>query len=144
MQYVMKNIDLKNPFEKSYKNIALGNEKFIEKIKNKIAKLGSSREISYIKDENLLPKEHVINAVSDQFDIEQNVIFKKSKGNIYRKLTLYLLKKYTPLSLKEIGGLFNMDYSAVSQAVKRFEEEMRKDKVIQEMVEKVTKELGRE
>jgi len=144
MQYIMDNADLKNPLEESYKNIALGNEKFIEEIKEKIAKLSSNREISHIKDENLLPKERVIDTVSTQFNVEESIIFKKSKGNIYRKLTLYLLKKYTPLSLKEIGELFNMDYSAVSQTAKRFEKEMRKDKIIQGMVEKTTKELERE
>ena len=144
MQYVMENANLKNPLEESYKNIALGSEKFIEKIKEKISKLSSNREISHIKDGNLLSKECVIDAVSTQLGIDESIIFKKSKGNIYRKLALYLLKKYTPLSLKEIGELFSMDYSAVSQAVKRFEKEMRKDKIIQEMVEKTTKELKRE
>ena len=143
MQYVMRNTNLKNPLEKSYKNIALGSEKFIEEIKEKISKLSSNREINHIKDENLLSKECVIDAVSTQLGIDEGIIFKKSKGNIYRKLALYLLKKYTPLSLKEIGELFSMDYSAVSQAVKRFEKEIRKDRMTQEMVEKTTKELER-
>ncbi len=144
MQHVMRNINLKNPLEKSYKNIALGSEKFIEEIKEKIANLSSNREINYIKDENLLSKECVIDAISTQLGIDKSIIFKKSRGNIYRKLALYFLKKYTPLSLKEIGELFSMDYSAVSQAVKRFEKEIRKDRMTQEMVEKTTKELERE
>ena len=144
MQHVMRNINLKNPLEKSYKNIALGSEKFIEEIKEKIFKLSSNREINYIKDENLLSKECVIDAISTQLGIDKSIIFKKSRGNIYRKLALYFLKKYTPLSLKEIGELFSMDYSAVSQAVKRFEKEIRKDRMTQEMVEKTTKELERE
>ncbi len=144
MQYVMENADLKNPLEKSYKNIALGNEKFIEEIKEKIAKLSSSREISHIKDENSLSKEHIINAISTRFGIEENTIFKKVKGNIYRKLALYLFKRYTSLTLKEIGELFNMDYSAVSQTVKRFEKEMKKDRIALEMAEKIMKELERE
>ena len=141
MQYVMENADLKNPLEKSYKNIALGNEKFIEKIKEKIAEFSSNREISHIKDESLLSKERVIDAISTRFGVEENTIFKKVRGNIYRKLALYLFKKYTSLSLKKIGELFNMDYSAVSQTVKRFEKEMEKDKLVLEMVEKITKEL---
>ena len=32
------------------------------------------------------------------------------------------------MSLKEIGKLFNMDYTAVSQAVKRFEDKTKRDK----------------
>ena len=144
MQYVMENADLKNPLKKSYKNIALGNEKFIEEIKEKIAKLNSSREISHIKDENSLSKEHIIDAISTRFGIEENTIFKKVRGNIYRKLALYLFKRYTSLTLKDIGELFNMDYSAVSQTVKRFEKEMKKDRIALEMAEKIMKELERE
>ncbi len=143
-QFVMQNADLKNPLEKSYKNIALGSEKFMEKIEEKIAKLSSNRDISHIKDESLLPKEHIINAVSTQFGIEENTIFKKFRGNIYRKLALYLFKRYTSFSLKEIGELFDMDYPAASQMVKRFEKEMKKNRIILGMVEKTIKEMERE
>ena len=34
------------------------------------------------------------------------------------------------MSLREIGKLFGMDYAAVSQSVKRFEEKTKKDKRI--------------
>lgn len=52
----------------------------------------------------------------------------KRKGNIYRQMALYLIKKYSTLSLKTIGKLFDMDYSTVSQACKKFEKRMQKDK----------------
>jgi predicted DNA-binding protein YlxM (UPF0122 family) len=61
--------------------------------------------------------------------VEKDAIFEKRRGNIYRKLTLYFLKKYSALSLKQIGELFNMDYVAISQAAKRFENEMKKNKI---------------
>ena len=37
-------------------------------------------------------------------------------------LGIYLIKNFTSLSLAETGRLFKMDYSAVSQAAKRFEQ----------------------
>jgi len=37
-------------------------------------------------------------------------------------LALNLIKRFTSLSLSEIGKLFKMDYSAVFQAAKRFEQ----------------------
>jgi len=46
--------------------------------------------------------------------VEKDIIFEKRGGNIYRKLDLYFLKKYSALSLKQIGKLFDMDYVAVS------------------------------
>jgi chromosomal replication initiation ATPase DnaA len=50
------------------------------------------------------------------------MIFYKKRGNFYRSLAIYLIKRFTPLSLSKIGELFEMDYSAVSQAAKRFEQ----------------------
>ena len=143
-QYVMQNNKVKNPLEKSYKNIALGSEKFIKKVKERISSLGQHREVSRIKDANLLSKGRIIDIISDQFNVKKDVIFEKRRGNIYKKLTLYFLKKYTAMSLKGIGELFNMDYVAVSYAVKRFENEMTKNRIVLKMVEKVKKELKEE
>ncbi len=143
-QYIMQKTDIKNPLKNSYKNIALGSEKFIEKIKEKISKQKDNREISRIKYEKLLSKEQIIDIISSQVNVKKDAIFEKKKGNIYRKLTLYCLKKYSAMPLKDIGEMFNMDYAAVSQAVKRFESEIKKDKMAWEMVEKVIKGLERE
>lgn len=41
---------------------------------------------------------------------------------------LYLLKNYSALSLNQIGELFNMDYAAVSQVVRRFGNKTKKNK----------------
>jgi len=140
-QFVVENTDLENPFEKSYKNIALGSDKFIEGIKNKIESLGQNREISRIKDINLSSNEHIIDIISKRFNIEKDTVFEKRKNNIYRKLALYFLKKYSSLSLKRIGELFDMDYVAVSQAAKRFENEMKKNSIALKMVKEVKEAL---
>jgi chromosomal replication initiation ATPase DnaA len=50
----------------------------------------------------------------------------------------------TPLSLSEIGELFKMDYSAVSQAAKRFEQKCEVNQEIKEVMQKVVTALGEE
>ena len=79
--------------------------------------------------------------VSNTFWIFSEGILVKRKGNIYRALALYIIKNYTSLSLKEIGKIFSMDYKAVSQVVRRFEEKISKDKKISDKVDKITKRL---
>ncbi len=125
--FVINNISMDNPMEESYKGIALGNETFIEKIKEKIKYFGKKREIVETKIAETLTVEEIVNTIMDKFSIEEEEIFRKSKGNIYRQMALYLIKKYSTLSLKEIGEYFHMDYSAVSQTCKRFEEKMKRD-----------------
>ncbi len=136
-QFVIQNINLKNPIDKSYKNIALGNDRFIERIKDKIKLLDKNREISHIKDIDSLSEDRIINVIAEQFNVEKNTIFEKKKGNIYKKLALYFIKNYSTLSLKEIGKLFDMDYAAVSQAVKRFDMEIKKNKIALAMKKKI-------
>jgi chromosomal replication initiation ATPase DnaA len=50
---------------------------------------------------------------------------------------IYLIKYFTALSLAEIGQLFEMDYSAVSQAAKRFEQESKTNHKIGEIKQKM-------
>ena len=52
-------------------------------------------------------------------------------------LAIYLIKRFTPLSLSEIGELFKMDYSAVSQAAKRFEQKSEVNHEIKEVMQRV-------
>ena len=70
-------------------------------------------------------------------DIERSMIFDKKRGNLNRSLAICLIKRFTPLSLIKIGELFKMDYSAVSQAAKRFEQKSEVNNEIKENMQKV-------
>jgi chromosomal replication initiation ATPase DnaA len=61
-----------------------------------------------------------------EFSVTREEIFRKKRGNFFRDMTLFLLKKFTSMRLKEIGELFDMDYAAVSQACKRYQEKTKK------------------
>lgn len=143
-QFVMENADLNNPLEKSYRSIALGNDSFIEKIKEKIKSIDENRKIKETKLLSILNQDEVIKNISLCFGIEKDEIFKKRKGNIYRQLTIYLIKRYTALSLKEIGEIFDIDYASVSMAARRFREKTDSDKDISEMLKKITGKMEEE
>jgi len=129
-RFVLENINMTNPLEDAYKGIALGSETFIEGIKDKIKSIGKEREMAATRITGAHTAEEIIHEIMHKYEIKSDVIFRKQKGNMYRQLALYLLKKYTTLSLKEIGDFFKMDYAAVSQACKRFEEKTRIDKSV--------------
>jgi len=50
---------------------------------------------------------------------------------------IYLINHFTSLSLAEIGQLFEMDYSAVSQAAKRFEQKSKDNRKIGKIKQKM-------
>jgi len=60
--------------------------------------------------------------------IPQDEIWSRRRGNIYRKLLVHGLRKYTQKSLREIGLIMKMDYAAVSAMSRRFAEEVEMEK----------------
>ena len=136
-RYLLENLTMDFPIKDIYRGIALGKESFIEKIESKIKSVGEKREIQTTKYQNSYSPEDIIQKVSQAFNLTRGEVLKKQRGNLYRQVTLYLVKRYSFLSLKEIGKTFNMDYTAVSQATRRFEDKIRKDNKIRIMVNSV-------
>jgi len=83
----------------------------------------------------------MIALICKTFQMNSEELLVKRRGNFYRILALYLIKKYTALSLKEIGEIFSMDYTAVSQAARRFEERISEDKSLKKKVVQILKNL---
>jgi len=138
-RYLLENLTMDFPVKDIYRGIALGKESFIERIESKIKAVGEKREIQTTKYQDSYSPEEIIQKVSQAFNLTKGEVLKKQRGNLYRQITLYLVKRYSSLSLKEIGKIFNMDYTAVSQAVKRFENKIRKDNKIRIKVNSVLK-----
>ncbi len=141
LQYLQNNLKLKYPKEEIRYSIALGSETFLKKIEQHISSYGKDREIQATNSILHETPENMIALVSNTFQISLEDILAKRRGNNYRILALYLIKNYTSLSLKEIGKIFSMDYTAVSQAARRFEDRMSKDKSLKKKVEHVLKNL---
>jgi putative transposase len=65
-----------------------------------------------------------MSAIERKYQIDKEAILQKKKGNVYRKLSMYLIKKHTDLKLERIGDIYSMDYTAVSQSCSRFQREI--------------------
>jgi chromosomal replication initiation ATPase DnaA len=125
------------PLKDIYRGIALGKESFIKKIESKIKSIGEKREIQTTKYGYSYSPEEIILKVSQAFNLTKGEVLKKQRGNLYRQITLYLVKRYSSLSLKEIGKIFDMDYTAVSQATRRLEDKIKKDNKIRTKLDSV-------
>ena len=136
-EYVSENQDMKNPLKSSYRHIALGSATFIERVKEKMEHLGRRREIPSTRFLSKYDVDTIITKMTQALHIERKMIFDKKRGNLNRSLAIYLIKRFTPLSLSEIGELFKMDYSAVSQAAKRFEQKSEVNHEIEKVMQKV-------
>jgi chromosomal replication initiation ATPase DnaA len=128
---------MKDPLQQSYRNIALGSEVFIARIKEKIEDLGRRREIPSTRSISKYDVDTIITKMTQVLNIERRMIFYRRRGNLHRSLAIFLIKHFTSLSLAEMGQLFKMDYSSVSKAAKRFEQKSKDNHKIGDIKQKM-------
>jgi len=136
-EYVSEYQDIKTPIRESYHRIALGSATFIEKIKEKIEYQGLRREIPSTRYLSKYDVNTIILKITQVLYIERKIIFDKKRGNLNRSLAIYRIKRFTSLSLSEIGKIFKMDYSAVPQAAKRLEQKCEVNHEIEKVIQRV-------
>ena len=139
--YVKENIGMKDPLSESYRGIALGTGRYIDEIINRIKKIGRKREIIATRPSGKKDADEIIGLMQKRYGVSRNDIVDKKRGNVYRKISMYLIKRHTDLRLSEIGRIYGMDYAALSQSCKRFGEELKKDKKIRGMIQDLENEI---
>ena len=84
--------------------------------------------------------DELIRAVADGFGVkeEEEIKMRSSRNNKARNVARYLVKRCCGLSNQEIGEIFyGIHYSAVSKASGRLEEEIKGDKRLFRLIERV-------
>lgn len=140
--YVKENTGMKDPLAASYRGIALGTVRYIDEILNRIKKIGRKREIIATRASGKKNAEEIIGSIQKRYRVTRNDIVDKKRGNVCRKISMYLIKKHTDLRLSEIGKIYGMDYAAVSQSCKRFGDELNKNKEIRRMIQEMEEEIS--
>ena len=73
----------------------------------KIEKLGDKREIAGTRKVNTKTSKEIIKLIEKEYKLSRSNIIDRKKGNIYRKLSMYLINKHTELKLQEIGKIYD-------------------------------------
>jgi len=128
----------KNPFSGTYAGFLLGKTKFIKErlkdLKNQV-----EGEIAYkrvIKSSTDI--ESIVRVVADKYKNSPEDIYKaKNKPLLSKKIVLFLAKRLTGLTNREIGGYFGIGHSAVSKAAMDMERLIRENKRISKDVERM-------
>ena len=80
--------------------------------------------------------EDILTGLCGYFDIPREQLLGKNNG--HRKLAIYLLKRHTALTNRQIGQMFGgLTYSAVSKTYQRFSARLRDDRRLQRKVKEV-------
>lgn len=133
-----------DPDEIYGKNSLLGSLGFMRKAFTKMKKTGQTideREQPEVRDAVRVEADDILEIMMVDMRIAEDDIWIRKRNNVFRKLLAYGLRRYTANSLKEIGKIMGMNYSAVSGLTRRFEREMKTLKKHQRLAERLAKEV---
>ena len=113
----------------------LGSEGFVEVIKEKfIEGRDQDRDLPALRELTGGPDLFFIKAAAEEAFSEEE--------RLARMAGIYLCRRFSRVKLKEIGELFDLSDSGVTQASRRFETIMTKDESIGRKVQKIVKKLS--
>ena len=134
----------RDPFEKVYGGVILGGKSFIEEALERVDDQSLRRsETSH--------RRALTSTASDVDEIVQllSIHFKVSKEEVkstspYKGYAVYLARKHTPFSNKEIGECFGgISYSAVTKIGTRLKERMKKDESLRDEMRSLENDMSR-
>ena len=128
--------------EKVIGRTILGDKEFVSHIKDTHLNNKKEREKPGIGEiYKFLSQDVVLALLADEFGMEPEKIFITS--GIVRQISMTILYRYAGLNNREIGELFKVDYSTVSQSRKRLREKVEKDKRTAEQLDEIESNLSR-
>ncbi|MCK4519304.1 MAG: hypothetical protein KAU12_04200, partial [Candidatus Omnitrophica bacterium] len=138
--FVSEGIDKKeNLFKNTYAGFILGRTKFIKDKLKELKGQIKGVEISHKKTINSSSDvDSIVKLVSQKHGEDVDDIRKaKRKPSLSKKIAIYLSKRLTQLTNREIGEFFGIGHSAVSKAAMDILKLAEKDKMIKREVEEL-------
>ena len=120
----------------------LGGKEFIAKVKDIYLKEKKERERPDIrKIHNYLSQDIVISVLASEFELSPEEVFTTS--GLRRLISMTVLYKYANLNNREVGELFGVDYSTVSQSRKRLHENAERNETVKLALDTIETTLSR-
>ena len=134
---------IENPFEEVIHQSILGTQDFVEWVKEKIS-WAKEREVPALRGlRRSSPSEIILELIGSTFGVEPSEILnRKMKSKLVRQIAMELCYRYSPRSQRELGEIFGVDYSTVSQNRSRIKRKLQKDKQLREQFEKIEQRIS--
>jgi putative transposase len=137
-------LEIDNPLKNIYGGMILGGTTFIKEALSRLREEDLYKEdISHRRALRAPYRlEEVIDSIRMYLDIPRHELL-GNKNKEYRNIGIYLVKKNTGLTNRQIGQEFgNISYSAVAKVYKRFSEKLRQDKALKKKIAGITANLS--
>ena len=88
--------------------------------------------------------DRIFKTVAKKLNVDENEIKSKSKRKEItsaRHIVIFLIRKYTPYSLKQIGALFGRDHSTIMNSIDVVETKMKSEPLFEREIEEIENEI---
>lgn len=134
---------LSNPFSDVKSQVILGREGFVEEMRKYFQGEVGAREVPALRSlKKVLAIEEVLREVAVYFHMEREKLISKRGGGA-RQIAMEMSYRYTKCNQEEIGRIFKVDYSTVSQNRRRMGIRLKEDQELRRAFEKVQERLDR-
>lgn len=142
--YVHEQTNMENPCRNAYRGFAIGSPEFLSAVKEMIQRVGPNREIpmSKLYDDKPLTKADIFKAITERFGASDSGWYDGNRLSLGGKIALYFLNRHSPMTLKDIGEIWRMDYSAVHKNAERFVLKMERDPSLRAIVQEIEEKVG--
>ena len=129
---------MESPFEQVVHQVILGTKEFCERVKEKIT-WGRERGIPALRRlRRSLPVETVLEVMGLTCGVgPKEILHRGARIKIVRQMAMELCYRYCSLNQKELGEVFGVDYSTISQNRRRLTRRVQSDKRIRDQFEEI-------
>ncbi len=125
-----------NPFKNVHAGFLLGSEEFIKDKLKDLKKQAEKVEISYRKDlKGQIERKDIVDVITRYYKKTfEEIRDDKRRPMKEKKITIYLMKKFTDSTNNVLGKIFGMTYSAISKAERSIVDSIKQNKDIKKEV----------
>jgi REP element-mobilizing transposase RayT len=142
--FVYSGIDgqIENPFKNVVHQSILGTDEFVQWVKGEVS-LEPDREVPAIRRlRRSVAAEQLLGVIASWYGIEsKEVLERRRKVAGIRQVAMELCYRYCPMTQRDIGDLFEVDYSTVSQNRRRLKLRMESEKKLKAQFEGLVKRI---
>jgi len=142
--YVVKGIhgQISNPFDDTVHQAILGSESFVDWIKTQLPDRNVREVPSQRKLQHHISVKQIVGEIARYGSVDADNLFdRKTKMKLLRQISMELCYRNSILKQKEIGDLFGVDYSTVSQNRKRLKEKLKTNRRLRKQFEEIREKI---
>jgi chromosomal replication initiation ATPase DnaA len=130
--------DIENPFESVVHQSVLGTEEFVARVKKKLPQK-EQREIPSLKKlHRHISVENIIGQVAKAGNAAgEDLRDRKTRHKVLRQMAMELSYRYSNARQKEIGAIFGVDYSTVSQSRARLKAKLKSSRKLKKQFHRI-------